>query len=231
MGREDNNIDIGQEIDEKIQVICGYCRTNTNHKIINDAVLKSRWIDDEHGEVFSSTDKFQIIQCQGCDDIVFRRTSSNSEDYFHRKDGTPVHNVKESIFPNPKVKRSPIKDDHLLPSVLFGIYEETLSSLNNNMPILTGIGIRAIVEVVCKELDIVQGNLKRKIDDLVTKQVLTKDGADILHKLRNMGNSAAHEAKPHTGAELDIALDVLDHLLNSVFIIPHHAKKLPAIKQ
>jgi hypothetical protein len=55
--------------------------------------------------------------------------------------------------------------------------------------------------------------------------VLTQDGADILHKLRTLGNDAAHEVKPHSLQELGLAFDVVDHLLLGVYILPDHAKK------
>jgi hypothetical protein len=54
---------------------------------------------------------------------------------------------------------------------------------------------------------------------------LTKDGADILHKLRTLGNDAAHEVKPHSLQELGLAFDVVDYLLLGVFILPVNAKK------
>jgi len=57
--------------------------------------------------------------------------------------------------------------------------------------------------------------------------VLTKDGADILHSLRNMGNDAAHEVKPHSEVELNVAFDVVENLLENVYLLPQKAKKLP----
>jgi hypothetical protein len=89
---------------------------------------------------------------------------------------------------------------------------------------LAGIGIRAIVETVCKDKESSGRNLASKIDDLVTQGVLTRDGANILHKLRTLGNESAHEVTPHDNVQLGLALDVVDHLLTGVYILPHHAR-------
>lgn len=62
-----------------------------------------------------------------------------------------------------------------------------------------------------------------KIDYLVKQGVLTTEGATILHKIRTLGNNAAHEVKPHDYVELGLALDVIDHLLQGVYILPYHA--------
>lgn len=67
-------------------------------------------------------------------------------------------------------------------------------------------------------------DLFEKINDLATQGVLTKDGADILHKLRVLGNKAAHEVKPHSTEQLNLSMDVIEHLLLGVYIFPYHAK-------
>lgn len=79
--------------------------------------------------------------------------------------------------------------------------------------------------MVCKDKNAAGGDLFAKINSLVVLGVLTKDGANILHKLRTLGNNAAHEVKPHTPKELGLAFDVVDHLLLGVYILPEHAKQ------
>ena len=63
-------------------------------------------------------------------------------------------------------------------------------------------------------------NLKEKIDDLVTKRVLAQSGATILHKLRFLGNEAVHEVRRHDIRTLGTAFDVVEHLLQGVYIFP-----------
>ena len=82
------------------------------------------------------------------------------------------------------------------------------------------MGLRALVETVCKEKEAVGGDLFKKIDSLVEKRVLTPVGATILHKIRTVGNAAAHEVKPHSERQLSLALDIVEHLLKDVFILP-----------
>ena len=60
--------------------------------------------------------------------------------------------------------------------------------------------------------------------------VLTKDGAEILHSLRILGNIAAHEVTPHSDDQLAVAMNVVEHLLNGVYILPKAASHLPKRK-
>lgn len=206
--------------ESKIKVACQSCGPEKNH-----VVLKS--VDESgHGELNPDYDfywhtSFQIIQCQGCNAITFRSLSSNSEDVY--PDGEPAE--VEELYPNRTEGRPLLSDSHLLPHDLEKIYSETVSALNGRQPVLAGIGIRAIIETVSKDKSATGKDLFSKINSLVSAQVLTKEGADILHKLRTLGNKAAHEVKGHGAKELSLALDVVEHLLQAVYILPFHARR------
>jgi hypothetical protein len=207
-------IQIYKNANKKIDVSCGACKRSTKHLILCAVELSGKE-DKGENELFRWFNHYQIIQCQGCETISFRKTHSNSEDF---------DLYKIDIYPHPEEGRKSIADDHMLPLNLQRIYNETLQGLNAGHSVLTGIGIRAIVETVCKDKRANGKDLFGKINDLVTQGVLTKDGADILHKLRTLGNEAAHEVKPHDTVQLGLAFDVIDHLLQGVYILPYHAK-------
>jgi Domain of unknown function (DUF4145) len=157
--------------------------------------------------------------------MSFRISSTNSEDFDFVDAETAEYNESVVLFPSRSEGRSPIKDAHLLPTRIQRIYGETIKGMNNDQPVLTGIGLRALVETICKDEKASGGNLVEKIGSLVSLGVLTADGATILHRIRTLGNDAAHEVKPHTAEQLGIALDVCEHLLQGVYLLPRHARK------
>lgn len=219
------NIEItkNSKVDQKVDVTCRECKRATKHLVFSDVRLKGSEDMGPH-DYFMWYDEYQIVQCQGCETISFRKTHENSEDYHQTGPEDVEHTLYVDLYPNPEEGRDTLEDDHLLPSNLQRIYSETIKSINAGQTVLTGIGIRAIVETVCKDKNSNGKDLYAKINDLVTQGVLTKDGADILHKLRTLGNEAAHEVKPHDNVQLGLALDVIDHLLQGVYILPYHAK-------
>lgn len=110
---------------------------------------------------------------------MFRQTHTNSEDMEHyaAPDGWEADYVKfEDYYPNPEKSRTGLSDDHLLPEKLQRIYTETLSALNGNNPVLTGIGLRAIIETVCKDQAATGKTLYYQINSLVEQSVITKEG-------------------------------------------------------
>jgi hypothetical protein len=195
-----------------VKVLCRECRRVTNHKILCSDLQSGD--DEETG--FWWREENSLIRCAGCDNVALLKSGINSE-------SIPDDDVR--IYPDPEHGREPLDDYWSLPTQPRKIYIETLKALDNKQPILAGIGIRAIVETVCKERKAKVGNLEKKIDDLKAQGVLTGAGADLLHKLRIIGNKAAHEVKPHTSRELSLAIDVINHLLLGVYILPKNAQE------
>lgn len=209
-----------KSISKIIDVPCTECKRATKHRVLTSIDLQ-----EELHEVNYYTN-YQIVQCQGCESISFRVLSVNTDNYFY-DDVYDTMGLNETIvlYPDRNVGRAFIKDEYLLPPNIKRIYKETINALNNQQPVLGGIGIRALVETICKDKQANGKDLFHKINDLVTIGVLTTDGATILHKIRTLGNEAAHEVKPHEFEQLSLAMDVCEHLLQGVYILPEHAKE------
>lgn len=222
MPQNTRNLDINKTAGTIVDVPCTVCRRSTKHKVLASADLDG---EDWYGENSVQYEvHHQVVQCQGCETTTFRVISTNSEDY------EPVDDHLECIesvtlYPSRNEGRTPVKDIHLLPPNVQRIYDETIKAMNNDQPVLAGIGIRALVETICKDKQATGHNLAEKIDALVTIGVLTSDGATILHKIRTLGNDAAHEVKPHKTEQLSLALDVCEHLLQGSYLLPYYAKK------
>jgi hypothetical protein len=208
---------------KEISIPCVACTTKTAHKVLGSADIRGD--DDFHGGSISWEVDHQIIQCLGCKAISFRRASWTSEDFIQVGPDEYELDVDESLYPSRLEGREGLGDETIhLPSNVRGIYRETLLALNSQAPILSGIGMRALLETVCKEKKASGKNLLAQIDNLVTKGVLTPVGASILHKIRALGNAAAHEVKPHAEKQLSLAMDIVEHLLKDVYILPKQAE-------
>jgi len=208
----------------EIRTLCLQCDKKTYHVILKSV--------DEHGREkytdwnFNWDTHFQIIQCQGCKTVSFRKASLNSEEMVQVGENELEPEIHEQLFPPRLEGRKGIAKNVLrIPKSVRCIYKETNTALMADLPVLTGIGIRAIVETVCKEKEAEGNNLLKKIDSLVNKKLLTPAGAEILHNLRVLGNKSAHEVKPHSVEQLSVAMDVIDHLLMDVYILPFKVKK------
>jgi hypothetical protein len=211
----------------ELRLPCLQCEGRTFHRVVRSAEYVTEY--EEYGFSLTSWDEFQIVECLGCRAHSFRQRHRDTENV-HSDEDTGAQELEERIelFPKRDTSRAEMDGIHHLPLPIQRVYGETLTALRNAMPVLAGIGIRAIVETVCKERDAQGGSLERRIDDLVTQGVLTKDGAEILHRLRIMGNEAAHEVKPHDTTDLNAAMDVIEYVLTGVYLLSRKAANLPA---
>lgn len=199
---------------------CIKCAGKTTHKVL--ASVDVRGNEGNSNYSFSWSTDNQVVQCLGCKTVSFRKASSNSEDYYPiSNEGDFEYSVDETLYPSRIEGIKGLGDEtHYLPSNVRRIYDETLIALSNQSPVMAGIGLRALVETVCKEKNATGHDLLNRIDSLVSAGILTPASAAILHKIRTLGNAAAHEVKPHSDKQLGLAMDIVEHLLKDIYILP-----------
>lgn len=212
------NFKLEEQSVEIYKIVCKDCCRETSHKIIASYCEEGSQ-DCGHGNTFDWTAKSQIIQCLGCESTSFRVISSNSEDYDHDENGL-FYYTTEKYYPgrNEGLKEINV---YLLPENVQTIYQETVLAIENEQNVLAGIGIRALIETVCKDKLAKGKSLYEKIGDLKEQSILTREGEETLHKLRVLGNDAAHEVKSHNTNQLSLAIQIIDHMLEGTYIIPH----------
>lgn len=120
-----------------------------------------------------------------------------------------------------------MNDAYKLPYPIYKAYRETQQAHGSGMAILTAAGIRVIVEMVCKDKAIADEGLKNKINGLASAGVLTQGEAGVLHGVRVLGNEAMHQAANHSEDVLHAAMDVVEHLLMTAYLIQDRSNLLP----
>lgn len=217
MGKIDKSYSLETPVSGKHRFVCRECSKETLHVIV--AAYTERGSEDcGGGNSFDWHTVDQIIQCQGCESVSFRVFSTNSEDVEWEPEGVSyIESV--TYYPGRSVGLKTI-DSFLLPTGVQDIYQETVLAIENEQSILAGIGIRALIETICKDLNAEGNNLHDKINSLRDKAIVTSEGVATLHKLRVLGNDAAHEVKKHTKKQLSLALQIIEHMLDGTYIIP-----------
>jgi ribosomal protein S27E len=219
-----------------VQATCEECERETRHKIISsydghfDDPIYLSDLANKPDFYVNYTSSHQIIQCQGCMTISFRRTTWCDE---------PNEGEWISLFPERSHLTHFTKNFEQLPDRLYDIYEQTIACYNNHHLTLAAIGLRALLEGICAECGIEEGsvtdsngntkkkqNLQGKINGLYEKGLITKGNSEILHEHRFLGNEAAHQLKPPSRDDFVLAIEIIENLIETVFEIPHKGHKL-----
>lgn len=213
--------------------ICTTCQRATNHQIISEK--KDHYTEDSG---WWEEYRFQIIQCQGCDTITFRKLYTDVA-FQQAADETGEIRWTQELFPKRTSNTLPIKNYHNTPQNIKKIYRETIDAFNNGQEILCSAGLRAIIEGLCKNIGISEGeislkdgknriskNLDGKINALSAKGLLLSNNAEILHELRFMGNEALHELSSPSASELKMAIGILEHTIENLYEFQYKAGEL-----
>lgn len=204
---------------ETVKVLCAQCRKVTNHIVLQKHDTSGSTADGD----IRWWESHQIVQCAGCDDISFRRTSTCTED-FDPYSGDLTEN--ETLYPERTQGRTPIEGYEDFPHKTKRVYMETLKALSSGMPLLAAIGLRALIESICLEQKTKSRTLAKGIDELAANGLLSQKQAEFLHNHRFMGNVAAHEIEAPKPEHLIAALEIAETLLKTIYILPEIAEQI-----
>ncbi|MBU8883835.1 DUF4145 domain-containing protein [Kaistella sp. DKR-2] len=197
----------------KNKYFCKSCKGVRNHEIIFDHKVSG----EEEDYDYQWIKKYRVIQCLGCENISFLYIFGDNQMIRHISKDEIDYYEEDTIYPYFIEKGNEISAYHL-PSPIKEIYVETISAFKADALILTAGGFRAIIEALCNFLKIKKGNLEERINLLHNKGHLTLSESKRLHSIRFLGNDALHEIEKPKKAQLEILLEIINHLLSNLFI-------------
>jgi hypothetical protein len=197
---------------------CLRCDFNTNHNILDKHGIRS------DNEDYDYAIDYLIVQCLGCEKISFREEFVDIESAYPDENGEWIPDITVSLYPKKlRVKRK-LENTHILPKRIKVVYEESIKSYNAECFILTGVAFRAIIEAICLEKEIPGRNLEKKINALVRNKLITEKESKRLHSIRFIGNDSVHEMKSPKEESLKIVLNIIEHLLNNLYLIDYNSQ-------
>ncbi|TGK10132.1 DUF4145 domain-containing protein [Leptospira selangorensis] len=221
------------------RIPCVQCGNVTKHTVKGE--YKTEGFAE--GPDISWKSEYFILECNGCEEVSFLKVSTNSENFTYNADGS-IESI-ETIKVYPEREEGNLESKYFLnlPRQIEELFSETLESYNKENLILCAAGLRAIIEGVCADQKIKKGpveekdkngqtitrqkgNLEGKINGLKQKDLLTEKQANILHQHRFLGNTALHRLQKPDKDKLKLAIEILEHILDAIYLIPKKATNL-----
>lgn len=202
------------------RIYCNTCKGQTNHELFSIWERKSSDADfekdplNEVGKYDEWTYLFWI--CRGCE------TASLQEDHVAYVDGKEQY--VRVYYPARERNSLAAKTFVQLNEKLTDIYEEVIKCFNNEAWILCAIGLRALLEGICAEKNISGWSLFDKIEGL--NKHLPSNIVESLHSFRFIGNDAAHELQAPLQEDLQVAIEVMEDLLNFLYELDYKARSI-----
>ncbi|EMK8059137.1 DUF4145 domain-containing protein [Escherichia albertii] len=204
----------------KIKNHCNKCRIHTNHIILHSETIYGDPDDYHYAEYY------QMVKCCGCDTISFRREFHDLEATYPTGEDEWETPIDIDCYPPKEIT---LLKTYQLPDTVRGIFSETCLAIATDSLTLAGIGVRATIEAICIDKGISGKDLSKKINNLATNGYISKKDCARLHSIRFIGNDAAHEITKPSKTSLDAVLQIIEHLLQSVYIFNNTTSSLPTI--
>ena len=198
---------------------CQKCCHETNHNILSKESYRS---NEDEGYDYQLD--YMIVKCNGCDTISFRKELNDIENAYPDEFGNWQTDIKVTTYPSKNKVTKKIKKIYNLPNKISSIYLEAINAYNADCPILTGVAFRTVIEAICIEENIIGRDLEKKINNLVRQKLITEKEAKRLHSIRFIGNDSVHEMKIPSEKSLEIVLNIIEHLLNNIYLIDRESK-------
>lgn len=223
------------------KVYCQTCKNRNNHSILKSHIESSSVPWDIQYEY-----SFYIVQCMGCDTVAFVSEYGDESMIDYDEFGDRKHFKDVRVYPEePKEERISKFELHKVqnfdesPEVIRVMYFQIVKAFNMESYLLAAVGLRMLLEGICKDLKITDGyslddsgvkklkknsneevrssSLEGKINGLVDKKLVVQTQANILHQIRELGNTSAHELQTPERKTIKQAIDILERIIEQIY--------------
>ncbi len=205
---------------------CNRCLDKTRHRIIWSHSLppeKEPVFDGiEHIYNVSQEIAYQVLECQGCNNVTFRRRKWFSE--WQDVDGP---NYEYTYYP-PLVSRRKPDWYNELPEKLRSVLDELYIALHADIRYLSAVAARTCLDMsICEKIGDI-GTFKDKINKLETDDYITAAERELVEAVTEAGNASAHRGYKPDKKDLDSVIAILESLLHKFYIAENSQKSLLA---
>ncbi|ACE89492.1 hypothetical protein RHECIAT_CH0000499 [Rhizobium etli CIAT 652] len=216
-------------IGSKLKAYCSNCRGDRNCEI------KGHHQENDDGDYgFWWRRDWYLLVCCGCDHVFAQSVAIDSESYHQEYDSSgdvitvPDETVRSWPARSKRDRPEWFQHSSIETKAAVGDLSASLvelyGALDHDLNVLAAIGIRTSFDIAAEILGVDPSkNFQRKLDEMVSKNLIRQSEREHLDVLINAGNASAHRGWTPSFSDLSTLMDTLESFLNDVFIVP--AKK------
>jgi Domain of unknown function (DUF4145) len=201
--------------EEILRIHCNECGRETNHAIRSSYSFTTHTYEEQLDATLEEETTFQICQCLGCDQLCVRETAE------HEAYGPMV----PRFYPPRLARRIPQwKKD--LPKEIRDIVEEVYAALQSGSSCLATIGARTIVDLLILDKVGDIGSFGQKLAELERQGFVGRNNREFVAAVLDAGSAAAHRGVAPNHGDLNRVMDIVESLLQSVYVLGDAANRL-----
>ena len=186
---------------------CQLCLRETKHIVIGARTTSGEAEVEGVGHIDWS-DCYEMLECAGCETVCLRQTHTFSED----------PELEVTYYP-PAVSRRMPAWRYKTSYEIAGLMSEVNAALQNDSRRLALMGARTIVDVVLADKVGNAGSFGSRLETLEALGFVGRQNRGILEAALDAGSAAAHRAYNPTTENLSQVMDIVENLLESVYVL------------
>lgn len=204
-----------QKVHKKEYIYCNTCHRKTSH----DRLKRIDHTETVEGQRLWER-FFDVLQCRGCEELVLRRTF-----HYLEASGYAPGCWDVRYFPPATSRKSPEWHEKL-PEEFKSLLYELYISLDGESLRLPLMGARTLVDMLMLEKVGDTGGFKVKLKKLEEAGYVSSHGREVLEAALDIGSAAAHRGLAPSTSEVQSVMDIVEHMLQAVYVFPEVAKRL-----
>lgn len=211
------------EIGSTRKLFCNTCKIETNHEVKAMHARTEDVYDEETGEppfaqvIYWENWEYRLWVCRGCDTAMLEEAYTDAGMY---NPDTDKYIENSTLYPQRTRRVWPQKRFRYLDEKLKAIYQEVIIGFNAGIKIGCSMSLRALLEGVCVNkgiTDEIAWGLEDKLKKMEVGNHLPPNIVECLLSFKFMGDDAAHKLEAPTKNELELAISVMEDLLNFLY--------------
>jgi len=169
-----------------------------------------------HGQVIHWEDTYEMLECRGCETVTLRHKYWFSE---------LPDEVQTAYYP-PPVSRPKPPWKYKLPRDFGLLIDEIYAALHSNSRRLAMMGARTLVDIVLLDKVGDVGAFPRKLEQMEHQGFIGRQNREYLAAALDAGSAATHRGYQPKEEELAHVMDIVENLLQAVYVLEDAAAKL-----
>jgi hypothetical protein len=226
---------LAEEKAETKKIFCNTCQRQTNHLLKARFSLNEDMTEDKYGfegdryergwdpeECYGiHVHRYSLWSCAGC-------TTPTAEWQGGVEANVPGNfelQTDSAYFPARLKGSIQAKAFRKLRDDMARLYMEVVACFNTDCLLLCTIGLRSLLEAICSDKGVADGNLEQRVNGLV-KFLPSLNILEALHSVRITGNFAAHRLEPLSRNDAAVAIEVVEDLLSLFYDLDYKASRV-----
>ena len=218
-----------------VKAHCNFCAGERKHLIVcYHATKETEELSDDPPAHIHVEDRYELLQCAGCDAVTLRHTHIHSEQT--DDEGRPVPTI--TYYPPPTFRRPPKwlhglilgagEDFSIIwmPGFLSRLMREIYTALHGDCLSLAAMGVRALLESVMIDRVTDHGTFQKNLAEFQRQGHITSDQKAVLEATLEAGHASIHRDYAPSRDDLMLVLDMTENIIQMIYVSGEQAAAL-----